>query len=90
MNIIVDIMKRCMATFHIFQSLTHEQAKGTWIGSHILGYIVEIIFKKIKLTPFETLQPAFWVSNVDVAFAIIKRRTPTDFEIGARGSYKDS
>ncbi len=86
----MKILKRCMATFFKFQSLSFEQAKSTGIGSHILGYIVEIIFKKIKLTTFETLQPAFWVSNVDVAFAIIKRKTPTDIEIGARGSYKES
>ncbi|BHF66556.1 hypothetical protein SprV_0200957700 [Sparganum proliferum] len=68
---LIELMGHCLQTFFTFEGTTHEQIKGTPMGSPISGLIAEAVLQKLERRLFEEYKPKFWARYVHDTFVII-------------------
>ncbi|BHF72501.1 hypothetical protein SprV_0401556800 [Sparganum proliferum] len=77
---LIELMGHCLKTFFTFEGITHEQIKGTPMGSPISGLIAEAVLQKLEKRLFGEYKPKFWARYVDDTFVIIDQDKITYYE----------
>ncbi|BHF65243.1 hypothetical protein SprV_0200825300 [Sparganum proliferum] len=71
-ELLMRLFKFCQQTFFTFAGETHEQIKGTPMGSMVSSLMAELVLQELKKIAFIQHEPVFWRCYVDVKFIIVK------------------